>query len=146
MITWVLVAQRAEARLYEHRGPGKGIHLLEVLKNEEGRLRDGEINSDRPGRSFDSHHHRRHAMEPHETPHERIAAGFARTLAARLEKARTEGVFEQIILVAEPQMLGLLRKALGPTTAARLRGSIDKEYARSDRARLERELGELLAV
>ena len=146
MITWVLVAQRAGARIYEHRGPGKGLNLLDTIENEEGRLRDGEINSDRPGRAFDSHDRGRHAMEPNETPHERIAADFARSLAKGLEEARVRGDFDQVILVAEPRMLGLLRKSLGSSTAAHLRGSIDKDYAASDRERLERELGQLLAV
>ena len=146
MITWVLVAQRAGSQIYQHRGPGKGLDLHATFENEEGRLRDREIDSDRPGRAFDSHRIGRHAMEAHEAPHERIAATFARTMAQTLDESRMKGDFDQLILVAEPRMLGLLRKALGAGTTARVRGSIDKEYLPSDRARLERELGQLLAV
>ena len=145
MITWILSAQRAEARVYVHSGPGKGLSLVKEIQHEEGRLRDGDVNADRPGRARDSHG-RRHAMSPAEAPHERIAAGFARELAKQLSQHRARGDFDQVLLVAAPHMLGLIREALDAPTRKSVGGSIDKEYPAREQDKLERELNRLISV
>ncbi|MGB8330033.1 MAG: host attachment protein, partial [Polyangiales bacterium] len=50
--TWILVAHDAGARLFENRGRGKGLELIEMIDHPEGRERNRDVDSDRPGRSF----------------------------------------------------------------------------------------------
>ena len=146
--TWILVAHDAGARIFDNQGPGKGIDLVEEFDNPEGRARDGELESDRPGRSFrkNSADPRRAAMSRSEGPRERVVAAFARELTDRLRQARVSGTYERLVLVAPPKFLGLLRASLDDPTAACVIGSLDKDLARSNEDVLVAHLGEVIAV
>ena len=43
--TWILVGHEAGARVFENRGPGKGLELVETIEHPEGRLRDRDIDT-----------------------------------------------------------------------------------------------------
>jgi hypothetical protein len=47
--TWILVAHRGGARLFESPGPGKGLQLVEDIPHPEGRLKSGESTPTNPG-------------------------------------------------------------------------------------------------
>jgi len=86
---------------------------LEALTSPEGRLHDRDITADLPGRSFDSNKAGgRHAMEPSTDPKQELAIEFARTISRHLEAARVKKDFEQLVFVAAPAFLGLLREQL----------------------------------
>jgi protein required for attachment to host cells len=146
--TWILVAHEAGARVFENRGPGKGLELLETIEHPEGRLRDRDIDADRPGRSFrkDSGDPHRAAMSRGEGPHDRAVADFARALADKLQHGRVTNQYERLVLVAPPLLLGLLRSTLDGPTAQIVVGSVDKDLARSKEAELIKHLGEVIAV
>lgn len=127
--TWVLVAHRAGARIFENDGRGTGLSLVRELSNEEARLKDIELESDKHGRTFDRFGPGRHAVERQESHHERAAANFARTLAGALDEGRTAGSFAQIVLVAEPRFLGMLRAALSDPTAKQIKTELRKDLA-----------------
>jgi len=146
--TWILVAHDAGARVFESHGPGKGLTLVETIQHPEGRLRDRDIDSDRPGRSFrkDSGDPRRAAMSRGEGPHDRAVSDFVRALADKLRRARVDNRYERLVLVAPPQFLGLLRSSLDAPTTRFVVGSIDKDLATSKEAELVEHLGEVIAV
>ncbi len=146
--TWVLVAHDAGARLFENAGPGKGIELVEQIDHPDGRKRDRELESDRPGRSFgrNSGGSRRSAMSSPESAHERVIADFARSLTSRLQQARIAGDYERLVLVAPPKLLGLLRSTLDAPTEHCIVGSLDKDLAMSDEKELVKQLGVVIAV
>jgi protein required for attachment to host cells len=134
--------------VFESRGPGKGLDLLQTIENPKGRERDRDIKSDRPGRSFrkNSGDPRRASMSGSEGPHERAVSDFARSLATKLRQARTQNRYGRLVLVAPPRFLGLLRSSLdGPTTQLVV-GSIRKDLASSQEAELLEHLGEVIAV
>jgi protein required for attachment to host cells len=130
-ITWVVVAHRAGARILEHRGPGKGLRLEADVENAAGRLKSSEINSDKPGESFSSGTsiHGGHPMGTEENAHDHVAANFARQLADILTRGRNDHRFKQLVLVAEPGFLGLLRGKLDGETASMDRDSVGKDLA-----------------
>ncbi len=131
--TWVLVANRGGARLYEQEQPGGGLRRVQEIPHPEGRLKDHEIVSDKSGRVFDSFHSR-HAVSKSPGPAEQIAIGFAQHLADILRQGRTTGHFEHLVLVADPHFLGHLRAALDEHTAKMLAGSLAKDlYDFADR-------------
>lgn len=125
--TWILVAHRAGARLFENTGPGKGLKLLEQIDHPEGRLKNVEINSDKPGRAFDSFGGGRHSMSKEHEPKEQMAIQFAKSLGELLDKGRARNQFSKLVLVAEPRFLGELRNTLTQQTAALVSASIDKD-------------------
>ncbi len=85
IVTWILIANGARARLFSNDGPGHGVRLVSdevlVCVNLPGR----EIMSDRPGRTFDSVGAGRHAKEPRTDAREIEKRSFAHELAAMLD-------------------------------------------------------------
>lgn len=124
-MSWVLVASRVGARIVLREGDAWS--LLEEISNDAGRLRNREIDSDRPGRTFSRTTAARHALAPAESSHDLVAERFAGQLADHLRHARTEGKLSQLVLVAEPRLLGMLRSALDPVTSLCVIGSVAKD-------------------
>jgi protein required for attachment to host cells len=125
--TYVLVANRSNASLFRTNGAHLAPDLVQRFEHPEGRLKSGEIDSDRPGRAFDRMGGGRHALSSEESPVERLAHEFALQLAEQLELARTRGEFDQLALIASPRMLGHLRAALTKPTAALVFGELAKD-------------------
>jgi protein required for attachment to host cells len=144
--TWVLVAHQAGARILEHGAAGDTLTLLEDIPHPTARLKSGQIDSDRAGASFESARYAKRPMEREESAHARDAANFARELVGRLEHGRVEHRYEQLVLVAEPHFLGLLRGALDVPTASRVRGTLPKNLAHVPTHELHAHLRGLLRV
>ncbi len=125
--TWILVAHRAGARIFESGGPGMGLRRIEEIPHPEGRLENRQIGSDKPGRSFDSHGASRHALGKEHDEAETVAQAFAHKLAAHLDNARAKNAFSKIVLVAEPRFLGMLHAALPAHTAALVSTKVEKD-------------------
>lgn len=125
--TWILVAHRAGARIFENDGPGTGLKPVDAITHPRGRLTNKALGSDTPGRSFDSHGAARHALGKEHDPAETVAQEFARSLAAQLEAGRTRHAYGKLVLVAEPRFLGLLRAALSPQTATLVSATLDRD-------------------
>ena len=53
-VTWVLLADGAQAKVFEHAGPGSGLTPVDDLAFEEEPLKAQDIMADRPGRTFSS--------------------------------------------------------------------------------------------
>ncbi|MCG6976938.1 MAG: host attachment protein [Acidiferrobacterales bacterium] len=127
--TWILVANRGGARLFENTGPGKGMTLLRDIAHSEGHLKDQDFNADKPGRSFDSKGEGRHAMGKSESPKEHEIDRFAKELAHMCDKGRTSNEFTRLILVAEDRLLGLLKNELDHNTAKLVTDTVHKDLA-----------------
>ena len=144
--TWIVVAHRGGARLFENKGPGKGLNLVNEIDHPAGKLKNREIDSDRQGRAFDSRGVSRHAYEPELLPTEHVAEQFAKQLSVLLDSARNQKRYERLVLVAEPRFLGNLRSALNAQTASLVSGTVDKDLAMTDARDLPRFLETVLAV
>jgi protein required for attachment to host cells len=125
--TWILVAHRSGARIFENKGPNKGLSLLQDIPHPEGRLKNRDIGADKPGRSFDSHGQARHALGTEQEPTAHLAEQFAKQLGATLEDGRNHQRYTKLVLVAEPRFLGNLRAALSAPTAALVTASLGKD-------------------
>ena len=144
--TWVLVANHSNAHLFETEGPGKGLKYLRNIPHPEGRLKSGDINADKPGRSQDSMKTGgRHAMGKEHDPKDQDALRYAKHLAQVMDEGRARNHYTQAVLVADPRLLGQLRAALDPHTAAMITASHDKDLAGLDEQALTRQLQKLLA-
>lgn len=144
--TWVVIGHRAGARIFEHRGPGKGLSLIRDRQHPLGRVKESEAYADRNGRAFDSHGMGRHGYGHQESSHDRAAADLARDLADTLTAARNENRFRRLVLVAEPKFLGMMRDALDPETAKLVSSELRKDLANVDEQALPKHLGAVLPV
>lgn len=114
--TWVVVADSTRARIFNAESSSAALCEQEELVSPEGRLHDRDITADLPGRSFDSNKAGgRHALEPTTDPKHELSLEFARTIARHLDAARVKHNFEQLVIVAAPSFLGLLRDQLSAT-------------------------------
>lgn len=123
---WVLAADGRRARIFEcptRRGELREIH---DLVRPEARLRTRELTSDAPGRSFDGLGAGRHGMDPRHDPKEHNLERFAAEIGELLERGRQEGSFDRLYLVAQPRLLGLLRRTLGETTRKLVAGEVTR--------------------
>lgn len=146
--TWILVAHEAGARFFEHHGRGEGLVLVEDIDHADGRARDRDMASDRPGRSF-----RKNAGDPSrasvgqsESPQERAVSDFARVLADKLKDARVQNRYKRLVLVAPPRFLGLLRSSLDAPTTAAILASLDKDLATSQPSELVERLSDVVKL
>ncbi len=145
-VTWVLIANRGGARLFEHQGRSTGLQLIKDIPHPEGRMKNGEITSDKHGRAFDSQGAGRHAMGTSLDPSEHAAAQFARQLAGIVDLGGKQGDFEQLVLVAAPRFLGDLRNALADTTKGMIKAEINKDLASVREHDLPQHLGDTLPL
>ena len=111
--TWILVADRARARLFEMRSHDDPLIELEAFVNPDGRGPDHDRVTERAPRVNESATPTRHAIEPHTTLREKSADRFARQLHGVLEHGRVKNCYDQLVLVALPQFLGTLHSTFG---------------------------------
>jgi protein required for attachment to host cells len=109
---WILVINQAEAQIYSApRLPGS-LSLVQTLTHKEGSSRARELTSDAPGRVHDRMGTSRHSMEPDTGVKEEHRRRFVKEVVERLQAARLNGKFDQLVLLAAPAVLGVIRKTM----------------------------------
>jgi protein required for attachment to host cells len=110
-----LAANRAEALIYkEEKSTAGKFELLTCLNEPDSRLHEGDLDSDAPGTGFSSagggtiHH----GLDRTFHKHEQLAKNFVRKIMKSLSEIESEEHFSELVLVAEPHFLGLLKAAL----------------------------------
>lgn len=146
IVTWVLVADGARARLFVNDGVGKGIKPALEQEFIGTNLPSREIASDRPGRSFDSGGEGRHAMEPATDPQRHEKQVFARAIADLLDDARKKNAFERLVIVAPPRALGDLRSEFGTELMGMVSAELNKDLTKLPTRDLPDHLGQVMAV
>ncbi|MCA9636568.1 MAG: host attachment protein [Myxococcales bacterium] len=143
-ITWILVADASRARLFASEGGSGPWAAVDALVHPESRAKGIDLAADRPGRVQQRTTEGRASMEAHTHPKEVEAEQFAHELAARLHAGHGDGSYRDVVLVAPPHFLGLLRGALDEQVARKVRASVDKDLTFvPDRELPERLAGEL---
>lgn len=123
--TRVIVAHDAGARAFEQRGTGKALVPLREVEFEDGRRHAGDL--EEGGRGFDRAGNGRHAYEAHQDTRQHAVAHFAKVLADDLARDFHLGEFQQLVLVAPPRFLGVLREALDTKLTRALIGTLSKD-------------------
>lgn len=125
---WILIANSGNATLFTADSPTASLTELMTFDNPDARVKQMELSSDRPGRSFDSHGEGRHAMATEVEPKEQEQIRFAKLIVDRLEQGRAENAFERLVVVAAPAFLGLLRTNFNAPLSSLLSLEVDKDY------------------
>jgi protein required for attachment to host cells len=142
--TRVIVANDAGARAFEHRGPGKPLVQLNAVEFEDGRRHSGEL--EEGGRGFARGGQSRHGYEPRQDTRQHAVAHFAKVLAQDLARDFHQGAFQQLVLVAPPRFLGVLREALDGKLTRVLIGTVAKDLPRCSARDLCDHLAPFVAV
>jgi protein required for attachment to host cells len=118
--TWIVLAEKSRARILSQTSRSEPLLEVELMDHPAGRLKEGELITDTPGRSFDSAGQGRHAMEPRTSARDEEAAAFGRAIVDRLERGAQTQQFHALHLAAPPEFLGVLRKALSHSPVEKL--------------------------
>jgi protein required for attachment to host cells len=128
-VTWYVLANRTGAVIYRD-SPERHFQFVERLTNLTGKIQEMELDSDRPGRAFSSAPggQVRHSLDRRNNRHEASARRFASQIGNVLEAAYREERFNELVLVAEPHFLGLLRAALSDGVRNVVAHEVAREY------------------
>jgi protein required for attachment to host cells len=137
---WVVVAESSHARIFNCAKPGSALEEIEGLVHPASRLHAQGLHSDAPGRTFDSVGQGRHAIAPDTDPKRHEAKVFARDIARRLDSARVGKKLEELVLVAPPMFLGLLREHMSEPCRQRVVQTISKNLVHEDKKAIAKHL------
>ncbi len=154
---WIIVAHQAGARIFRRNRPADGIELIERIDHPAGRLRDHDIDTDRPGRAFTPtpgtgsrsplgavHSQRKGGMTPRVMPHQEDAIRFAQQIAQHLETARAQNRFDRLVLVADPHEMGLLKESMDKKTGERIVATLNKNLSKVRDIEIEDQIYDIL--
>ena len=143
-ITWVPVADGAKALILVNDGTDRAPVLRVVAKNEIENPPAREQGTDKPGRRSGFGPSQLSAMETTDW-HEFGEGRFVAEFAARLNRAAQRGLFERLILVAPPRVLGRLRPALSAPAAACVVAEIGSDLTGHPVDEIEKNIAKALA-
>ena len=106
---WVLVADSGSARIFELRKAPAEFCEVHSLVSDALHKRNSDLVSDGSGRSFNTRGPSGHSKEQKSDPHDLAEQEFSRKLVEKLELAAHMGVFEKLMIIADPKTLGRLR-------------------------------------
>lgn len=117
------------ANIYQKKGVNGTLDLMREISFPEGRLRDQEIESDRPGRANTPAHGRRTAFSSNDA-HDHLAQKFASQISDQLLAALNQNSFDRLVLVAEANFLGKLREALDHNLKSKVIQELDRDLGK----------------
>lgn len=131
---WVLAADASRARVLQVAGRSK-LSEVASLDNPEGRMHDRDLSSD-------AHPRFRAGYAPGSDQQETSAVDhatemFAKRIGEYLEKARTDHRYDELVVIAPPQLLGVLRKEYGKEVGKLVAGELPKDLSMLSRHELE---------
>lgn len=140
--TLVVVADSCHARIYRLVKFPK-IEEIFHFEHPESRLRNQDLVSAKPGRSFQRSGSVQYSYQPETEPKQLEALKFARQLADFLSSAEKKGEFNRLYVIAEPSFLGLLRQHISHEVQKTIVAEVAKELTSCDVAAIESHLSEI---
>ncbi len=123
METRVIVADNARARIFASGTAINRLQELEGFAHPEAHLSNIDLVGDSAGKSVDQHG----SLDPATDARMVEAQAFAKLLGKHLKELHNQQHFDQLILIAPPRFLGLLRKELETPLDKLVTQSIDKD-------------------
>src|SRR5262245_35379931 len=128
--TWLLIADSSQARLYAlHKArlylkenASDNLELIGEFAHNSSRQKDSELNSDKMGEFGSGTFVEATSAKVHE------AEVFALQLLTHLDTGRKLNHFKDLILVAPPAFMGLLKKHMPHEMQKLISKTIEKDY------------------
>ena len=142
MTTYIVVADAARARIFTR--DSLNLAEKESLVHAAGRLHEGDLITDRRGADVQestSSATRSSGEEEVASKHENEL--FAKEVAQHLYKARVGNNLEELIMVAPPKFLGLLRDKLDGPTQKLVTHTLSKDLSKASMADIQAAVSDL---
>lgn len=126
--TWVVVASRDEVRIFSREGKGR-LSLVNEIGNPLGRAHARDLVTDKAGCSNDNRKPGRPAYSTEESPRDRILRDFYRDVCNQLEHDMDVHLYQHLVLIAEPRLLGIIRPLLSAKVKKLITEEIPKDLS-----------------
>lgn len=140
---WMIVGNSTRARLFAGRYLRSDFKEIQTFVHPESRLRQQELNSDAPGRTFDSFGKGRHSKGQRVDAKKQERINFALEVADFLEKSRSENKFEKLVVIASPEFMGELRSKLSDKIITCVELSIDKDLTSKTAEEIQQHIAQI---
>ena len=113
MQIWILVANKSLTKIFEATKHSHSLKLIEEIQNDKARLKDSDLESDKPGSTFSTvagPGGRKMSKSTSAVDH--VTFEYLRSVSEFIKKEYDSNLFERLIVVAGPQTLGVLTKEL----------------------------------
>ena len=124
-LTWILVADSSRARIFKAE-KGSSLHEIESLLHPEARMHEQELTSDLPGKDTDKVGAGKHSFQDQIEPKQQEVIDFAKRIARYLDDSYSANKFEQLMVIAAPSFLGILRQQFSDEINQRICFELDK--------------------
>jgi len=135
---WVLVADSTQARILEYQKDK--LEPVQQFEHPESREQGRDLMGNRPNQNQHGMEKIRKGDESHALRDDE-SRRFARELSGFLATAHSQNRFRELVLVADPRFLGMLRAEFAKPVAGCVSASIDKSAVRMK----PKELADLVA-
>ena len=142
--TLILVADMAHARLFSAETRTSSLDEIETIAHPEGRQHEQQLTSDLPGRQMDRSNTGRHSLGDKGDIKKHEAIDFARQLSHHLEDAHNKNGYRELIVVAAPYFLGLLRTHMNHTISKLVSWELPKNLVKQDVKSIRQHLPDIL--
>lgn len=106
----VINANTNTCKFYDYNKHKAELKLVHEIQQPENKLKDFDLNSDRPGHYQKNGPGTRGAYSPPKNTKEIKIEDFLRNIAKKLEHQRTQNTYEKFIIIAPPAVNGLLHQ------------------------------------
>ena len=143
---WVLVADASKARFFQGTSPNSELTEFHDLVNEESRRDELDLVTDKPGRFDDDiggHQTGRPRSSAEPSARENEVDEFVRRITKYLNQQSSQGKFEHLSVIAEPKVLGRLRKGLASHTEEKVLEEVTKNLSKASEEEIRQHLERL---
>lgn len=138
--TWVLVADSSRARFFSLDSRVDPLREIDTLIHAEGKLRARDEVTDRQGGIAGGHGQGDFTFEaPTDIKHQ-DQVNFAHQIGEKLEQGRVSNAYEDLILVAPPAFLGVLRQTLNDHIQKMVFKAVNKNLVTEEIASIHRHI------
>ncbi len=130
-LTWVLVADKSRARFFKAKTASQIEEIMDFT-HIEGRLHERDLTTDLPGKDANKGAPGKHSFQDKIEPKQQEAIDFSKHVARYIEDAVKENKFEQLMIIAEPSFLGMLRKQFSDEVKQLISFELDKNITTHD--------------
>ncbi len=139
---WVVVSDLVKTRVFQVE-KNKNLILKYTLKND---VEERDVELKQKGSVAISSNSSLRAMTNENSVHRKMVDPYVHDVCESLNKARIEHQFDQLMIVAGPEMLGQLRSNLDKNVQEVIREEVNKDYARFSMADIELSLQDQLQL
>lgn len=140
-VTWIVVANASQAKLYENQGPKKGLQLVKEMDHPESREKAANLVSDRIGNFQGSGSY----AQPTDPKHHEMDR-FASEIASELETGRVKNAFSRLVLVSSAPFIGRVKQHLTEHVKGKISDMIEKDYTKLPVKDLSGHLGTVMVL